>query len=265
MTIVEATLWAIGSVVGLATLAQAAQRLVPNLQNDVAAFSLCQLLSYLALLVVLQTVYFPRTKLSVVFGLQRGRWVFYPIALLLGVAIHPPADGLYEAILARWPDDAGSSSDLLRAFSDLSLWRKVAAGVGLVVTTPLIEETFFRGALFGTLRRTHRVVPVIVATAMLFALVHIEPQRLLPIGIVGASLALLRAASGSLWPGVVMHATFNGVTFFAMTQTSVAEADEPIPRTWVVGGAIVSAGLLALCDHLRDRKPDDAGLEEDTL
>lgn len=263
MTIVEATLWAIGSVVALGTLLQGAQKLLPDLERDVAAFSLCQLLSYLALLVALQIVYFPRTKLSVVFGLQRGRWIFYPIALLLGVAIHPPADGLYEAILARWPDDTGSSADLLRAFSDMALWRKVAAGVGLVVTTPLIEETFFRGALFGTLRRTHRAVPVIIATALLFALVHIEPQKLLPIGIVGASLALLRAASGSLWPGFVMHATFNGVTFYALTQTRAAEADEPMPRAWVIGGAVVSAGLLALVDHLRDRKVDAPELEED--
>src|SRR5689334_3620973 len=86
MTVVEATLWAIGSIVALGTLAQAAQKLLPNLQNDIAGFSICQILSYLALLVVIQAVYFPRTKPSVVLGLQPGRWVFYPIAVLLGLA-----------------------------------------------------------------------------------------------------------------------------------------------------------------------------------
>ncbi len=71
MTVVEATLWAIGSVVALGLLAQAAQKLVPNIATDIAAFSLCQVLSYLALLLVIQVVYFPRTKASAVFGLQR--------------------------------------------------------------------------------------------------------------------------------------------------------------------------------------------------
>src|SRR6185295_18405844 len=136
MSVVEATLWTIGSVVALGTLAQAAQKVVPNLANDIAAFSLCQVLAYLGLLVAIQLIYFPRTKPGVVFGTQRGSWVFYPIALLLGVAIHMPADGLYEAILARWPETT-PSGELLRGFSDLALWRKVAAGIGLVLTTPL--------------------------------------------------------------------------------------------------------------------------------
>jgi uncharacterized protein len=91
-------------------------------------------------------------------------------------------------------------------------------------------------------------------------MIHIEPQKYLPIGIVGGALALLRASSGSMWPGVVMHATFNGVTFYALTQaqsSAAAEVDESLPRTWVVAGTVVTGALLALCDHLRPRKPEE--------
>src|SRR5262249_19965984 len=162
-------------------------------------FSACQVLAYVVLLLALQAIYFQRTKPSAVLGLGLGKWYFYPIALLLGFAIHLPADGLYEAILARWPDSS-TADDFLRGFSDLPFGRRAAAGAGLVLPTPLVEEAFFRGALFGTLRRRLSIAPVVVATAVLFGLVHIEPQKYLPIGIVGASLAFLRAASGSLWP-----------------------------------------------------------------
>ena len=73
MTVVEATLWAIGSVIALGTLAQLAQKVAPALQNDVASFSLCQVVAYLALLVALRGLYFPRSKATDIFGLGRSR------------------------------------------------------------------------------------------------------------------------------------------------------------------------------------------------
>lgn len=259
MTVVEATLWAIGSFLALATLIQVAQKLAPGLQNDIGLFSVCQVVAYLMLLFAIQTIYFPTTKPAAIYGLGAGRWIYYPIALVLGLSIHFPADALYDAILARWPDSS-SAGELLRGFGDLPTWRKAAAGIGLIALTPLAEESLFRGSLFGTLRRRHAVFPVIIATAILFAMIHIEPQKYLPIGIVGGSLALLRASSGSMWPGVVMHATFNGVTFYALTQaqsSAAAEVDESLPKTWVVAGTVVTGALLALCDHLRPRNPEE--------
>lgn len=255
MTIVEATLWAIGSVVALDLLRQAVDRFQPSLRRDIAAFSLCQLIAYLALLLVIQTVYFPKTRLSVIFGARPGSWVFYPIAALLGIAIHFPADGLYEVILARWPAPT-PAEEVQRALSELPLWRQVATGIGLVVTTPLIEEALFRGAIFGTLRRNHGAIVVVICTAMLFALIHVQPQVFLPIGLVGAALAFLRLASGSMWPGVILHMTFNGLTFYLLLQErgDSADAADFIPKWMVVTGTIASGGLLALTDFLRTRK-----------
>jgi membrane protease YdiL (CAAX protease family) len=254
MSIPEATLWGIGSVVAFGLLLQAAKKLVPDLEHDIPGSSLCQVIAYLALLWVVQTVYFPRTRLAVIFATRPGSWVFYPIAILLGLAIHIPTNAIYEAALARWPDTSAAEV-IMKGFSDLPAWRKVATGVGLVLTTPLIEEAFFRGALFGTLRRHHAPVIAVVTTAAIFGFVHIQPQAFLPIGIVGAALAFMRMASGSLWPGVVLHMTFNGLTFYAMAQGS-ADAVEPaetMPVWLVVVGTAVTGGLLALADVLRKR------------
>lgn len=251
----EATMWAFGSIVAFVSLLQGAHILYPGLQTDSAAQSLCQVLAYLPLLLLLQYIYFPRTRLGAILGTSTsGSWVFYPIAILLGVAIHAPTNAIYEAALQRWPDTTPVER-LSRSFGDLLLWQKVATGVGLVVTTPLIEEALFRGALFGTLRRRHEAVTVVIVTTVLFAFVHLQPQVYLPVGIVGASLAFLRVASGSMWPGVVMHACFNGLTFAFMAAglTEGAAAEEPMPTSWVVGGTVVTAGLLALTEHLRVR------------
>ena len=252
----EATMWAFGSVVALNMLFQGALLVLPGLRTDSAGQALCQVLAYLPLLILLQYVYFPRTRPGALFATSAaGSWVFYPIALLLGIAIHAPTNAIYDAALQRWPDTTPVEV-ISRSFKDLALWQKVATGLGLVVTTPLIEEAMFRGALFGTLRRRHDAVTVVIVTAVLFAFIHLQPQAFLPIGIVGASLAFLRVASGSMWPSVVMHAAFNGATFYAMAAglTEEPAASQPIPTSLVVGGSVVTAGLLALTEHLRARR-----------
>lgn len=251
----EATLWAFASVVLLVVLLRAVAVASGDLGRDSAMFSLCQAVAYLAVLVGIQTVYFPRARLGPVLGTRPGRWVFFPIALLLGVAIHPPADAIYEAALARWPTTTPAES-IVRQLAQMPPWRKVAAGIGLVALTPLLEEMLFRGALFGALRRRHDAVTTVVVTSLLFAFVHIEPQLMLPIAMVGAALAFLRFASGSVWPGVVLHMTFNGVTFFAVLHAAgsgSSAVDEPFPTWVVIAGAVVTAGLVALTDFLRVR------------
>lgn len=252
MSFVEATLWAIGSVVAVISTYQLVSRVQPAIKDDPAASSLCQLVAYLMLLVLIQTVYFPRTKLREMFATQRGSWVFYPIAAALGVSILFPASAIYEAALARWPDKA-QGPEILGAFQSLPPWRKAAAAVGLCVTTPLVEEALFRGALFGTLRRRNAAALVVVATASLFALVHLQPQLFLPIAMVGAALAFLRVASGSIWPGVVLHVAFNTLSFYAQV-TSVGDAEESTPTWQVLTGTVATAGLLALAEHLRTKK-----------
>lgn len=254
MNVFEATLWGIGSVVAFVTVVQSVKKVVPDLPNDTAGTSACQVLAYVALLLLLRFFYFPQTRAAVIYGTRGGSWVFYPIAALLGVAIHFPADSLYELLLARWPDST-AASEIFKHFGELPLWRKVATGVGLMLTTPLIEEAFFRGALFGTLRRQHGSAVTVAATAMIFGLVHVQPQALLPIAIVGAALAFMRVASGSLWPGVVVHMTFNAVTFYAMLQgTDEAETMERMPAWWIVAGTVATAGLLLLAHRLRQRE-----------
>lgn len=254
MSFIEATLWTIGSVVLVVSCWQIVVRAAPAWKDDAGVSALCQMAAYTVLLLLLRTFYFPKTKVSLVFGTRAGSWVFYPIAIVLGAAILFPSSAIYEAALARWPDKA-QGSQILANFHDLPRWRQVTAAVGLVGTTPLIEECLFRGALFGTLRRHHPVALVVLSTASLFALVHVQPQLYLPIGMVGAAIAFLRVASGSIWPGVLMHMTFNGLSFYAQV-TSPGSSEEPTPTWQVLGGAVVTAGLLALVQHLRSKRGD---------
>jgi uncharacterized protein len=78
--------------------------------------------------------------------------------------------------------------------------------VGLVLVAPAAEELVFRGLGFASLGRF--ALPV---TTILFALAHGLPVLLIPVGIAGLALGLLRQRSGSVIPGMGVHMTLNAL------------------------------------------------------
>ena len=78
---------------------------------------------------------------------------------------------------------------------------------------PLFEEVIFRGALLPVLAKTFGNTWGIVISAFAFALAHLSVGELPPLVVLGVGLALLRLTSGRLFPCVLMHALWNGITF----------------------------------------------------
>jgi hypothetical protein len=74
---------------------------------------------------------------------------------------------------------------------------------------PLGEEIFFRGFAYTALR--HRFGPAIaaVASAALFAVVHLNPGALIPIFLIGLVLAALYERTGTLAAPFALHAVNN--------------------------------------------------------
>lgn len=91
-----------------------------------------------------------------------------------------------------------------------------------VLLAPIVEETLFRGVLFGTIRRKSRVLAYIV-TALVFSVYHLwqffvggfEWSMLLYLlQYVPASLALCWCyeRSSSIWSPIVLHAAINFIS-----------------------------------------------------
>lgn len=95
---------------------------------------------------------------------------------------------------------------------------RAAAGGGAValalsilmlgVLTPIGEEFAFRGVLTNALQRYGAWVSVPVSTVV-FALAHGVNLALVPAVTVGVIAAILFVRSGSVWPGVLVHAVNN--------------------------------------------------------
>lgn len=81
---------------------------------------------------------------------------------------------------------------------------------GLVV--PLGEELLFRGLAYGVLRRLGRVLAVVLS-AGIFAIAHGLNVVFAAAFLLGVVNALLYERTGSIWPPVAAHATFNLISF----------------------------------------------------
>jgi membrane protease YdiL (CAAX protease family) len=113
----------------------------------------------------------------------------------------------------------GAGAVLRYFFPDFALWlippRDVVAlalsFVMIVVLAPLVEELLFRGWIFGPLRARFSAAFTILATALLFAIVHWDPTGLYPVAVLapGLVLSILRERSGSVKPAVLGHAIYN--------------------------------------------------------
>jgi uncharacterized protein len=98
----------------------------------------------------------------------------------------------------------------------------IGAAVFVCVVAPVAEEFFFRGFIFGALRRWHLTIAgrdlgtwaAALVTALLFGLVHAgsaSAQYLIPLGIFGFVLCLVRWRTGSLYPCMALHSVNNSL------------------------------------------------------
>lgn len=93
-------------------------------------------------------------------------------------------------------------------------------GVVTVLTTPVVEETFFRGFVFGGLRR-YGFFWAALASGLLFASFHVSSLDsaglVIPFTVIGVALAGLYHHTGSLWSAITAHLIFNLVSFAFLT------------------------------------------------
>ncbi|MCL4393335.1 MAG: CPBP family intramembrane metalloprotease [Chloroflexi bacterium] len=92
-------------------------------------------------------------------------------------------------------------------------------GIGFVLTlvaaaviAPIAEELFFRGFLYGGLRKRVGVPAAMAVSTLLFTALHFTLDQFIPIFVLGLFLAWLYEKSGSLFPGIMLHSANNAIS-----------------------------------------------------
>jgi uncharacterized protein len=180
------------------------------------------------------------------FGLRRVSWRVAVAGVAAAAVAYYVVTALYATVFAIHATD--------KLPKEFGVSHSTAALVGTAVfvcaIAPMAEETFFRGFIFGGLRRLPATVggrelgPWIAATitGILFGLAHYDsaqPAFLIPLGFLGFVLCLLRWRTGSLYPGMALHSANNSLALGVQLGWSVAAIVALIAGSWLLIAALV--------------------------
>lgn len=93
----------------------------------------------------------------------------------------------------------------------------------LVVFTGICEEVLFRGTIMPALE-SHGLLPAVIYSALLFALMHVSFLNLTGTFILGLVMAVIAIKTGSLWGAIVFHMLNNLIAVSYLYLASQAEA-----------------------------------------
>lgn len=181
------------------------------------------------------------SKLSSALGFRPTHPLLVPLGLLGGIIAQIPADGILALVHHYFPATQEQTLARMEMMEPQGVGHGVALVVVLAILVPVAEEAFFRGAVYGALRRSGRSgARAALYTGIGFTLSHFDPTTLLPIGFVAAYLGVLRAVSGSLWPSVMAHVGFNGLTMLG------AVANYGFSRQILISPSVQISGVVGL-------------------
>ncbi len=210
--------------------------------DDLVTNGGCQAAIYLLGLFCILRVHAPEASIRQFVALRKTHVLFFLAAPLMAVTVRALTNVAYDLIVHRFPTGHEGATEAL--ILDAGPVRQAAIFVMIVVVGPIVEELIFRGAIVQGLRKTTSLPVVAVVSAAAFALAHPQWQAFLPLMLCGGALVILRLASGSLVPGLLMHATYNAVEFVELFR-SRAHGDEqarlrlPLFVLGLVGTAIL--------------------------
>ncbi len=125
------------------------------------------------------------------------------------------------------------------------LWQTFIA---MAITPGICEEMLFRGAILGMLSKTMKPLNACLITAILFGLFHTSVFRFLPTFIAGFALSLVAVATGSIFPCMILHATYNCCAI-------LAALNEEHLQWWYIIPALISTLIgVALLGGLKPGK-----------
>lgn len=165
-----------------------------------------------------------------------GKGVFTIVLSLIGAAgLIILTEALAEKL--NLPDLMADTFQAV-SLSPLALWAIALIG-------PLAEEVACRYGIAGSLLEQKKWAPwaVILVSAIIFAVLHMNPAQMLVAFIIGVYLGWLYIVTGSLWPCIICHVANNAVSVMIMREFPDATPDEQTLTALIGNGSSYTALL----------------------
>ncbi|MEO7001634.1 MAG: type II CAAX endopeptidase family protein [Ktedonobacterales bacterium] len=144
-------------------------------------------------------------------GLRRTALLPAAGLTLAGAVVALVGSAAYSAIIQAIHAPLQTNADQLAQQAQYAPFTTLGALATAVFVAPFCEEVFFRGFSFAGLLRGVPVWPALMLSALIFAVAHADLGSFIPLAFIGLILGYARWRTGSIWPGMLIHALNNGV------------------------------------------------------
>lgn len=181
------------------------------------------------------------------------------LALLAGFALQFPLAEVANLAQEVWPvpiEEQIRQHRLVTPDGPLDALLVVLAVVVVAATT---EELLFRGLMLPSLADRYGPGFALVASSLLFGLMHQQPAAMVYASIAGLLLGAVVIRTGSTWPALAMHAANNAVPVMLPQSViriegfnTISQDVYHLPLPLLVGASVVAAAALAGMARLED-------------
>jgi hypothetical protein len=249
--------WTLGAASFLFWLVHLSVTLRPAAATDVVQLGAIEALVFVLGILGVLSLHGREAPLLVSLGVRPTHPALPILGLVLGLVAHFPAEAIDVVVERHLPgsaEDLAAEATLLGASSPLRL---VIVLFVIACLGPLVEELFFRGALFGALRRSHGMLGAGTVSGLCFVLDHLDYRKWPALAVVALVMTHLRVVSGSLLPSLAMHVAFNAVTVLAFFTGQVSLDRPPELDVWpAVIGTVTTVAVMAIVQWLASRSED---------
>ncbi len=175
----------------------------------------------------------PVVWLAVLFAIPSGHLTAIAVFRVLNMIIPAP-----QQLLERFAEDVIPKG--------MPTWQLL---MYIAVLPAICEEIAFRGMLLSGLKRKFRPAALIVGVGLIFGIFHVTLYRIAPTAALGMILTAIALMTGSIFPGMLLHAGNNALGILAGNMFSLE-----VLQWWHFAAAIVIFSL-SLWIIYRNRSP----------
>jgi membrane protease YdiL (CAAX protease family) len=169
--------------------------------------------------------------------ISKRQWAFLILGML---GLSQTLDAAIQ--LGGWGDQ-GSLGLFQEVMRDLRGWNLSIAILGLGFAPALGEEFLFRGLLLRGLMGRMGAMGALLASSLVFGLVHFDPVHSVAATLIGLYLGIVLLRTGSLLPAITCHAINNVI---AVISSAFISESAPLPAWQLpLGCAALALGLFS--------------------
>jgi membrane protease YdiL (CAAX protease family) len=245
MTPLAAALWTTALWVVENVCVGVTQAMRPGALSDVVNLGACTALATSLLVFVMVRVHARDVSLRATLGVVRPATLHVVLAIAAGAGLYPLLSTIDDLAQKRWPSQGDESETLAKLLAVPTMSARVALVVSAFVVIPLARELFFRGLVYGEVRRATSVRAATIASAAFYAASQLDWRTLPTTLVLGLALARLRERSGSVVAPIAAH-----FAYWAVVAVPILRGRDPMenfayPTRWIVGGAVIAVLALA--------------------